>query len=166
MKKLIIPSTISLSTINDFSLMQISSYIIIKLVQQRLISTRYSSTQSQTCAYRGDRGFKCAVGHCISDDEYSVRMEEHTVADLINPTYCEQNDISTRVHNLFKNIDTKKARLLEHFQNIHDNASADEWISFNIPGLLESLSNWFDEQELSAIRSAVAYHIHTQSQMA
>lgn len=28
------------------------------------------------CVYRGLEGRRCAVGHCISDEEYTIQMEE------------------------------------------------------------------------------------------
>jgi len=36
------------------------------------------------CAYRGDYGRKCAVGHLIRDDEYEPSMENQSVEGLLD----------------------------------------------------------------------------------
>lgn len=32
----------------------------------------------ETCAYRGDNGLKCAIGHCIPDERYKPELEGDT----------------------------------------------------------------------------------------
>lgn len=41
-----------------------------------------SFRDDETCAYRGFGGLKCAIGHLISDEDYSPEMESVSVSAL------------------------------------------------------------------------------------
>ena len=42
------------------------------------------SRASSQCAYRGDNGLKCSIGHLLSDEEYRLEMESKDVRGLFN----------------------------------------------------------------------------------
>lgn len=38
--------------------------------------------RNRTCVYRGPRGLKCAIGHCIPDEEYSPSLEGYGASNI------------------------------------------------------------------------------------
>lgn len=64
------------------------------------------------CAYRGEKGLKCAAGIFIPDDIYNdVEMEKHPWQVLIS----------------IKGIPRRHHKLVAQCQVIHDNDKVDEW---------------------------------------
>lgn len=57
---------------------QMFDTIIEKMVEQRVPSVN----KDGYCVYRGPNGTKCAVGHLITDDEYSEEMESAKASDV------------------------------------------------------------------------------------
>lgn len=70
------------------------------------------------CLYRNDQGLSCAVGCLISDEEYSLSMEENTVVQMLHSEHCP---ISLR-DRLASYIP-----LLTQLQKIHDNDLPSKW---------------------------------------
>ena len=72
------------------------------------ISQSGSGKVSIGCAYRGDNGMRCAVGFCISNENYHAEMEGKSahaeiVRNAIGPEYCNDKEF------------------LGELQSIHDN---------------------------------------------
>lgn len=66
------------------------------------------------CAYRGQNGCKCAIGHLIPDAAYSIELEGSAVHDV-----HVRRTLPFVVHASFRN---PTITLLEHMQSIHDNS--------------------------------------------
>jgi len=92
---------ITLSTINEFSRLEIVLFVKEKLLAQNARSVSFDGR----CRYRGENGLKCAVGHCITDDEYDEKMELTTINSVF--------------FNKF-NIARGRRALLNALQDIHD----------------------------------------------
>lgn len=99
---------ISLSTINNFSLQQIFEFIAYNLLKQGSKSVG----DDGLCRYRGPGGQKCAVGFCMSDDEYLHILEGHSIESPVFKRF---------------GIDADHLRLLGHFQIIHDSMAVEGW---------------------------------------
>lgn len=69
-------------------------------------STKYVEG-SETCAYRGKNGMKCAFGHLISDEDYP------------KVAHCEGNSVD-RPMLLTLSIDTDEHEFLTDAQGAHD----------------------------------------------
>lgn len=83
------------------------------LLKQKDISfMKVEGLVTQTCAYRGEDGKKCAVGCLIPDELYDPKMETKGVFALFEfwPSVMERIGLSKKEH-----ID-----LLETLQMIHD----------------------------------------------
>lgn len=63
------------------------------------------------CKYRNERGYMCAAGCLIADDEYSSDLEGSKWSDL------QQRDVCTDIH----------ADLIEELQHVHDTKDPDTW---------------------------------------
>ncbi len=65
--------------------MQITQQEIFDIVAPSLLSQNEQSLNEYgDCSYRGTGSLKCAVGMCITDEEYTFRMEDNDVAELVN----------------------------------------------------------------------------------
>ena len=42
------------------------------------------SSNGAVCMYRGPKGLKCAIGHCIDDKYYQLSMESLEIGNLCN----------------------------------------------------------------------------------
>ena len=67
------------------------------------------------CAYRGDNGLKCAIGHCIPDDSYNESLEGSLAShqEIMEAVGLEQN---------LSNI-----QFLRDLQEVHDYSSPEDW---------------------------------------
>jgi hypothetical protein len=83
------------------------------VVTHLLTQNEQSVGMDGECLYRGPGGLKCAVGALITDDEYSIDMEENSAATVI----------------LRFNLDRFSAHtdLLDELQSIHDLCSPSNW---------------------------------------
>lgn len=54
---------------------EIFDTVAVALVKQGRPSIKAKRTWSHSCAYRGDDGAKCAVGHLIPDEHYTPEIE-------------------------------------------------------------------------------------------
>ena len=80
-------------------------------------SRRYDPTADMfECLYRGPRGLKCAIGHCIDDEFYDEGLEGHVVSDD-----CITDAVIRSNPNLDPSIALSIA-FLERLQNSHDQA--------------------------------------------
>lgn len=61
------------------NLQQLHVHIREKLLKQNQQSQIDTPRGTQVCAYRGDAGLKCAIGHCIADEHYEPRFEGKTL---------------------------------------------------------------------------------------
>lgn len=68
------------------------------------------------CAYRGENGRKCAIGHCIDDDELAERMDYFDKGTGIE-TLMEARLSFPELHVIF---DVKHVLELRRLQRIHD----------------------------------------------
>lgn len=66
-----------------------------------------------SCAYRGAKGRRCAIGHCISDAEYTPAIENASVATR-GDRYTEAVELFDR---LFAGLSIDTLRTL---QGVHD----------------------------------------------
>lgn len=99
---------ITLSTINQFTKLEIIAFVREKLLTQ---NARSISSEGM-CRYRGENGLKCAVGHCITDDEYDEKMELTTINSVCFDKF---------------NITRGRRALLNALQNIHDTNNPAIW---------------------------------------
>ncbi len=80
------------------------------------------------CAYRGDGGKKCALGHCIPDEQYKPYFEGLGVAE---PTRYESRDpyLADKIRKskeigAILGVETESdSYFLGELQSIHDNSS-------------------------------------------
>lgn len=120
---------ITLSTINQFTKLEIIAFVREKLLAQNMQSIKYSGTSSK-CMYRGPNGLKCAVGHLIADDEYGEFMEACT----INSSCFDKFEISR-----------DRRGLLTRLQDIHDTRDPGHWIKDF--AVVEADYVWMEENE-------------------
>lgn len=73
------------------------------------------------CAYRGDRGTKCAIGCLIPDELYRLAFEGTTVDGLL------WDDDNCPIPGL--DLDLTPFSYLRQLQDIHDTASPHEWFA-------------------------------------
>lgn len=82
----------------------------------------------EMCAYRGTDGLKCAIGHIISDENYSPEMEGNGVGDLL---VFRKTDMAPVLGDVFDMGDDMAETpqetfdfrdLICHIQNIHDSS--------------------------------------------
>lgn len=123
---------ITLSTINQFTKLEIIAFVREKLLTQNMQSVKYSGARAK-CLYRGPNGLKCAVGHLIADDEYGAFMEACT----INASCFDKFEIS---HD--------RRRLLTRLQDIHDSRDPGHWIKDF--AVVESDYIWMEKNEKEA----------------
>lgn len=74
------------------------------------------------CAYRGDNGLKCAIGHIIPDSIYNVDMEGRAVMEVYT-MYPEFKTLLTGEGEWEVNM----ASFLEALQSVHDNYEPNKW---------------------------------------
>jgi len=103
---------ITLSTINQFTKLEIIAFVREKLLAQNVRSV---SDDDDMCMYRGPKGRKCAIGHLISDDEYDEKMESSSV----NWYHFRRFEISP-----------DRRALLAQLQDIHDTHSPENWAEY------------------------------------
>jgi hypothetical protein len=73
------------------------------------------------CVYRGPNGLRCAIGFCISNEDYDIRMEEKSLASQINfaPGLTVLDKVGAQYY--------RNAAFLNLLQLIHDCSSVLEW---------------------------------------
>lgn len=76
------------------------------------------------CMYRGENGLKCAIGHCIPDEEYREEFE------CIDGIFAIMNGVSS--------LKGMTLHFLKHLQDCHDNATSPE----NMKSRLINFANW------------------------
>lgn len=101
---------ITLSTINNFTLQQIIEFVAYALLKQGK-----KSHVGFSFAYRGEDGLRCAVGFCISDDEYVPEMEGKTLRQATRGPFDSYHVTSERIS------------LLDSLQVIHDARDVSQW---------------------------------------
>jgi len=72
------------------------------------------------CAYRGNRGRRCAVGALISDDAYSVKLESLSL---------QHGDVKVALEKSGVLCDGRMNRLLDRMQEVHDENPPYQWAS-------------------------------------
>ena len=100
--------------------LEILETVTIALLKQGKVSKKYHGL----CAYRGDDGLKCAIGHLIKDEDYSKEMEGHGVNNVLIRKALFNNDINVNESNI--------QNLIVELQAIHDHNGVGDW-----PKLLE-----------------------------
>lgn len=101
---------ITLATLEDATAQEVFDQVALHLLNQNTSSRVYNKDGSY-CAYRGNRGLKCAAGCLIGDYEYNKRLESNTWFDLVH---------------LKKVPDTHKW-LIRELQKIHDEYDVFQW---------------------------------------
>jgi len=91
-----------------------------------LLTQKHRAMQGASCAYRGNRGQKCAVGCLIADNEYQSAMENKTAAKLIN--YAGY-DLRPGATTAARDLHSHKLRLLALLQEVHDSNSPEVWLN-------------------------------------
>lgn len=93
-----------------------------------------SGIDPATCAYRGQRGLKCAAGFLIPDDKYDPVMEGAAVVTVRHEKsipHQERNvEGSNKIYDALQSIgvDTeKKMQLVRDLQSTHDFFTPDQW---------------------------------------
>jgi hypothetical protein len=89
-------------------------------------STAFADEHVGTCRYRGYDGRKCAIGHLISDEEYSIDLEGSGIYYLLKHTFT---DISPpfpvlKMKSFFERLEinncTDHIDFLRSLQRVHD----------------------------------------------
>lgn len=101
------------------SLQKLINYIIPLLLQQ---SRKSVDNDGLTCLYRGPHGTKCAVGHVIADEHYSVELESKDVNHHLVLQALARSMGQERVTGAQK-------QLLRELQVCHDFAERDCFVS-------------------------------------
>lgn len=70
----------------------------------------HSNEDREICAYRGETGRKCAVGHCIPDELYNTAFENERAPVVLNK-------LANRGHKL---IDNSVVMSMNILQTCHD----------------------------------------------
>jgi hypothetical protein len=96
---------------------------IIRFVTQKMKEQGVQSLNGRICAYRGKDGAKSALGHLISDEDYSPRMEG------LCPTHdLDHTDKYIRKLNKLINktlvVDRYTVRVLRSLQHCHDSTDS------------------------------------------
>jgi hypothetical protein len=96
----------------------LTSQMLFDVVAEHLLAQGKKSTLGiyNNCAYRGQRGLRCAVGVVILDDEYTDKMEASTVRDLV-----ARGLLPTRL--------VPHESLLVALQDVHDATEPEGWRS-------------------------------------
>lgn len=91
---------------------------IFNKVSSCLLKQMEKSISLKGCAYRGDGGLKCAIGHLIPDKEYKEELEGRTIISLFEtfPAMMERIGLSRN----------DKA-FLDSLQGIHDSNNPCDW---------------------------------------
>ena len=76
------------------------------------------------CAYRGEKGLKCAIGCLIPDSEYIETFEGEGI--YISPGKHFEAGVPSVVGNLMRHLGYN-LRLLNSLQNIHDSHEPHQW---------------------------------------
>jgi hypothetical protein len=77
---------------------------------------------NSTCAYRGEGGKKCAIGHLLSDEQ----IEMYGVKEMDNP----ERFVSELVNELVPGVQTSMAvEFLTDLQDAHDNSHGGGFVS-------------------------------------
>lgn len=101
MKTLFIPSTTE---------QKLFDFVATHLLTQR---TRSNSVEAYSrCLYRGPSGLKCAIGACISDENYSTEFEGYSAKQVILEHFYEGRHLIV---------------LATHLQRIHDLDTPNNW---------------------------------------
>jgi hypothetical protein len=93
----------------------IFEYIADKLLAQ---NARSMFPDKKLCAYRGDNGMKCAIGHVIADEHYAMGLEGSGIEGVIdivkksNPEWVVTED---------------SMEMLRLLQNVHDVENPENW---------------------------------------
>jgi hypothetical protein len=74
-----------------------------------------SATYYEGCVYRHPAGMKCAIGHLISDEEYSLDMEEKSV-DVLRSMSLLPGRLAHTIYSGF----------LSELQDVHDGSNENE----------------------------------------
>jgi hypothetical protein len=98
---------ITLKTLENATAQEIFEQATKHLLSQKV---RSMSTDGMDCMYKQEN-LACAAGCFISDDEYSPEMERMGWIEL------SEKNIVPSAH----------AGLIQHLQNVHDSAEAEEW---------------------------------------
>lgn len=85
------------------------NHVAAHLLTQRVESRKGSS---QVCQYRGDNGLSCAIGSCISNEDYKESMEGEDAETLIKKYFPRAYDL---------------IEICNRLQTIHDLATLDDW---------------------------------------
>lgn len=78
------------------------------------------------CAYRGDHGRKCAVGHLIPDEKYSKAFEGDSVAEY-------------NIQEVLKSEGYEDACFLDQLQHCHDSGHTPEGMRIRLRSEAERL---------------------------
>lgn len=97
---------------------EIFEHVVVNLLRQGKPSVREFETGTR-CAYRGDDDTKCSGGWVIPDSIYIHRMEDNSIANLID--YSRQEAQHLRGHWL-PSILWQHRTVIEHLQTAHDDA--------------------------------------------
>ena len=101
----------TLEKLRYFSRADIIAYVGINLLKQHEKSVISIDNRSK-CAFRGDKGLKCAIGFLIEDDKYDRNFERFGAMGLVE----------------FLSINTGgKDTMLAQLQMIHDGHSPTVW---------------------------------------
>jgi hypothetical protein len=90
--------------------------VITAIVKQGKPSMIIDDSNNMACRYRGPDGLKCAAGHLIPDDEYSLKMEGCSVSSTVTAKILTKNG-----HNI---------PVVSELQRCHDdNADNEDFVS-------------------------------------
>ena len=107
---------VTLSNIKDCSLQEVFDWAVHNTLLQGKKSTKLSNNNETACAYRGDGGLKCIIGHCMTDDEYKESFEGESVVTLLRDSSIVCDDTVEE--------------LLRDLQIIHDDYNVYEWLAW------------------------------------
>jgi hypothetical protein len=116
----LIPSEITLATLNTFSTQEVFDYVSRHLLKQ---NKRSKDADNETCMYRGIGGLKCAAGVLVSDEEYKPLMEGKPFSVLVDLGFLKHS---------------QQVGLVSRLQGVHDDYEPYKW-----PAQLEIVAHRF-----------------------
>lgn len=102
---------------------------IVEFVKEKLLNQYECSFNENECAYRGENGLKCAIGHLIPDDLYLPQFEGtgiHSISPIKNSPTGEK--LKTAIEKTIgRTLNADDLMVLATLQKIHDDYDVDNW---------------------------------------
>jgi hypothetical protein len=104
---------ITTRNLHEHSAQEVFDFVCLKVLEQGKPSMRGTG-----CAYRGEGGLKCAVGHLIRDEDYRKEFDSGYIVLSLCNVFDEGLGWTNKAH----------LHLLRHLQMAHDDADEDNFL--------------------------------------